>query len=684
MDGSNERAESGVATRPDDAGVGRRAAIAALGLGGLGLLSGRAGAQQGRDNQPWYSWEGDVDAGGNDLTDLGALELTTTGEAVSDLAGENLTVEEGVLSATVPDPVAGGAVDVVDIDDYGADPSGEEPSDDALDAAIEDLSAGATLVMTDGEYWFDAPHEIYEDHVTVLGTGSSLRITGIAYGSYSHFLSFGSFENVSDFGGDTLLAADASEGDQRIEVEDASPFEAGDDVTVSETKYDNTPTLSWGGDAGRGTCPTRAVIREIEGSTLYLDRGLNYDHGAGAAGVFLLDSVVGGRFVDMHMAEGDGEDESEGFLMCAYARDCAMIDCSAAEYVGFPFTDIHSLRTVMIDCAATDPVLPERASSHWEPFQFRGSTDPTVIRPSIDTCRRGIDVNAGANVVRVFDPRIRNAYLHGACFHSNGTQQVYGAYEIYGGRIEGAEEILHDKYHAGYGLSLSPNQSHVKVFGTTVVGRPAAVNTPYGQASDLTLEGCSLETFTGTSANVVNGDLRNSRLENVDLVGRGGDDVGFNLAGAENVAVSGEIGGDFSEAAASVEGAENVSLDIDVLTNATDAPDVAVADSKNVRVTGALHGSGPAVAADGDVSDLRVTDADCVADAGAPIAHTGDGSISNVWVTGCNTTGGDEADIDFAGSDVSGLWITDNVCGEVLADGDADGVFVRDNLTGQS
>ncbi len=683
MDGSDERAESGVATRTDDAGMGRRTAIAALGLGSLGLLSGRAGAQsRGQGNQPWYSWESDIDAGGNDLTNLGALELAATGEAVSDLAGENLAVEDGVLSATVPDPGAGGPIDVVDIDDYGADPTGEDPSDDALDAAIDDLSEGATLVMTDGEYWFNAPHEIYEDHVTVLGTGSRLRITGVAYGAYAHFLSFGSFENVSDFGGDTVLAADASEGDQYVEVEDVSPFSEGDDITVSETKYDNTPTLSWGGTAGRGTCPTRAVIREIDGSTLYLDRGPNYDHGAGNAGVFLLDSVVGGRFVDMHMVSGDGEDESEGFLMCAYARDCAMIDCSAAEYVGFPFTDIHSLRTVMVDCEATDPVLPERASSHWEPFQFRGSTDPTVVRPSIDTCRRGIDVNAGANTVRVFDPRIRNAYLHGACFHSNAEQQVYGAYEIYGGRIEGAEEILHDKYHAGYGLSLSPNQSHAKAFGTTVVGRPAAVNTPYGQASDLTLEGCSLETFAGTSANVVNGNLRNSRIENVDLVGRGGDEVGLDLAGAKNVSVSGEIAGSFSGGVVSVEGAEDVSLEIDVLENATDAPDVAVADSENVRVTGTLRGSGPSVAV-GDVSDLRVTDTDCVADAGAPIAHTG-GSASNVWVTGCTTTGGDEADIDFGGGDVSGLWIKNNVCGEVLADEDADDVFVRDNLTNQS
>lgn len=59
------------------------------------------------------------------------------------------------------------------------------------------------------------------------------------------------------------------------------------------------------------------------------------------------------------------------------------------------------------------------------------------------------------------------------------------------------------------------------------------------------------------------------------------------------------------------------------------------------------------------------------------------GAPRTVWVTGCNTTGGDEADIDFADGDVSCLWINDNVCGEVLID-DMGDVFVRDNLIGQS
>lgn len=689
---------------PDSMLLSRRGSFGLLGLASLGLVAGGAGANDdsatadsdqdesdGDESPPWRRWRGDVDADGNDLYDLGGLEMAES-ETITDFTGENLAIDDGVVEA------AGPQADSVDIDDYGADPTGQEPSDAALDAAIDDLSEGDYLLITNGEYWFDDSHEIYVDYVTVLGTGSKLRISGSSYSAYAHWLSFGNWTAVSDFGGDTRIAEDVNEGDQTVDVEDPSAFSVGDDITISESKYDNEPTLSWGGTAGRGTCPTRAVIREIVDSTLHLDRGLNYDHEAGNAGVFLLDSVVGGRFVDLHMAEGDGEEKSEGFLMTAYTRDCKYINCTSEEYVGFPFTDIHALRTQMIDCEAKNPILPSgRASSHWEPFQFRGSTDPTVVRPSIDTCRRGIDINAGSKVVRVFDPRIRNAYLHGACFHSNGTQQVFGAYEVYGGRIEAAADVLHDKYHWGSALSLSPNQSHVKVFGTTIVGASRAVHTPYGQAENLTLEGCTLETVSEVASSlqtdttyVVNGNLANSRLENVDIVARGGNDSkALNLNGANNVSVSGQISGSVEDDVVYVGNANDVTLDVDVQDNANaDASDVVIEDAQNVSVSGTFHGQGRSVATSGDVSDVRVEDVDARADA-PPIGHHGsDGTVSNVWVTGCNTVGGDDGGIDFSdelSTEIAGLWIQNNVCGDVAFHGGStdDDKFVSGNLIGQ-
>lgn len=56
---------------------------------------------------------------------------------------------------------------------------------------------------------------------------------------------------------------------------------------------------------------------------------------------------------------------------------------------------------------------------------------------------------------------------------------------------------------------------------------------------------------------------------------RGGDEIGLNLEGAENVSVSEEIAGSYSESVVFIDGTENVSLEIGVLDNATDAPDVA-------------------------------------------------------------------------------------------------------------
>lgn len=62
--------------------VSRRGVMAALGAAGFGaVLGGPASAQGGGSggggdgNQPWYSWDADVDAGGNDLTNLNAVDV---------------------------------------------------------------------------------------------------------------------------------------------------------------------------------------------------------------------------------------------------------------------------------------------------------------------------------------------------------------------------------------------------------------------------------------------------------------------------------------------------------------------------------------------------------------------------------------------------------------------------------
>lgn len=58
-----------------------------MGLGGMsGLASGQERDRQrgGAGNQPWYDWEADVDAGGNDLRNLNALEVNHVYTAARD------------------------------------------------------------------------------------------------------------------------------------------------------------------------------------------------------------------------------------------------------------------------------------------------------------------------------------------------------------------------------------------------------------------------------------------------------------------------------------------------------------------------------------------------------------------------------------------------------------------------
>ncbi|MCL7416557.1 MAG: hypothetical protein M8354_01800 [Halalkalicoccus sp.] len=82
-----------------------------------------------------------------------------------------------------------------------------------------------------------------------------------------------------------------------------------------------------------------------------------------------------------------------------------------------------------------------------------------------------------------------------------------------------------------------------------------------------------------------------------------------------------------------------------------------------------------------------IRDIDAEADAPAIGHRDADGSVSNLWVTGCNTVGGGDETIDFGdelSTEIEGLWIQNNVCGDVSFCGSADNnKFETGNLTGQ-
>ncbi|MCL7417737.1 MAG: hypothetical protein M8354_07860 [Halalkalicoccus sp.] len=68
------------------------------GVAGAGLLAGGAGQASASGKPRGRPWNRDVDARGHALQDLGALEMADS-EAITDFAGENLSIDDGVLNA---------------------------------------------------------------------------------------------------------------------------------------------------------------------------------------------------------------------------------------------------------------------------------------------------------------------------------------------------------------------------------------------------------------------------------------------------------------------------------------------------------------------------------------------------------------------------------------------------------
>ena len=94
-------------TESTETSLTRRHAFVGAGLGlGLGLLPGRGSTPPGKGGRPWNR---DVDANGNDLLDLGGLNMTDMGEGtlLAEFDGPNLEVDDGGLRVTDRLDVAG-------------------------------------------------------------------------------------------------------------------------------------------------------------------------------------------------------------------------------------------------------------------------------------------------------------------------------------------------------------------------------------------------------------------------------------------------------------------------------------------------------------------------------------------------------------------------------------------------
>lgn len=84
--------------RSSNAFLSRRHVLGLLGAAGVSAAApGLASAQQDgkRAGQPWYEWDEAVDANGNALGNLGSLSMASGSTAISEFAGDNLSVDDG-------------------------------------------------------------------------------------------------------------------------------------------------------------------------------------------------------------------------------------------------------------------------------------------------------------------------------------------------------------------------------------------------------------------------------------------------------------------------------------------------------------------------------------------------------------------------------------------------------------
>ena len=210
-DSKSHAAESGETSdrdeRTDALVTTRRAALALLGVGGLGAATGGAAASDrsrqrdgrtGAGEQPWYDWEADVDANQYELANLGAVEVDRVYTAAREPDVVVWEDEEGTFYADGHDgPVASGErvlpVTQAAIDSLPsgrtsngtvlvASPGEITPADEGLDVpSYTTLNVPVTLTATDeaapGILRATGAEHVEIESLTVKGPAGGMRFT---------------------------------------------------------------------------------------------------------------------------------------------------------------------------------------------------------------------------------------------------------------------------------------------------------------------------------------------------------------------------------------------------------------------------------------------------------------------------------------------------------------------------
>ncbi|WP_435358363.1 hypothetical protein [Haloarchaeobius sp. DFWS5] len=618
---------------------------------------------------------------GGSLNDIGALDNSaiTGQQRLVSLVGDNLSIDSGGnLTAAGPT--------THDIDDYGADPTGTTPSDQALMDAANAANPGDRIEMTNGDYLFDEYHTFTEPY-TIDAAGSTLECT--QYNGNKSTVSqddlYDSEEAVFLFkgsvGASTGITGAVTKHEDQVSVADASIFSVGDDVLIKDPNK---------GHLSRTYEPTRAVVRDIDGSTLHLHTPAKYDYDTNNA-VYKVDAVVGPRVENAHFTGDAG-----CHVSFWNTRDARAENCQSDGYRQHAYQVIDGLDATLVDCRARDPL--NLHGSHGECFRVAGSSDISIVRPVVEGCRRGIDLRSGCKTLRVEEPKIRGATLHCISYHNSSDATVRGNVEVRGGLLSAriTDPTLSsspEEYQGGVAFSGSSAEGHHKFEGVDMVCRSAIMSS---SPNNVFVSNCTLRTAEGSSGTyLLNIEGNDVAFENVTIEHTAGTrDIAVHVTGS-NVRLSGSVRGTFADDFVVVEGgASSVDSSLDI-SGGTDAghhayklkqcSDVNIHDS-HIDVAGrAVLFSGSGTTISGVSVDNNRIGANSGSGYGAISAWAGGTqTLENVHVVGNDLTGGSNHDIQFYDTAISGLWVKNNVCGVIdFGSSSTTDVFQRDNRTGQ-
>ena len=624
-----------------DYGLTRRTYLGAVGMS-AGLFSQNA---SGHDNGRHRGHHRDLR-----VDTLSAETLTggvTEGADLTNIAGNGLSIEDGSLELQMPhNAPTEGIVEYHDIDDYGADPSGEEPSDEAFDAAVDNAEEYDWLVMTNGTYLFEELHTI-EKSMTVFARGSTIKCE-VDGGDTSLAVVRFKGKGYDELGVYTHLAEDIHDGKRVLKVSpdtDFSEFYPGREVVVANAiqNPENTNTKYYAGRkpdkvrkegepfywGDREYIPSVSRIRRVDASKnkIYLESPVRFDYYDGNGdeknyngeprksgdvvyAVDALDSprVVGGNWTGTMSSEKELPTRKNVPSMAVTFRetvDAVAKDVHVDSYLNHAFQAMNTWRTSFIDCSTGMP--PSYGSGEGETFRLAGNTEVYLVRPKIMSCRRGIDIRSGTKTAHVIQPYITGVVLKGISFHG----AVRGEFNITGGLVQcGGEDF--DKeviYQSSNVFSANPlEQSRIDAEGMTFL---VSSNVFGGNhVRDVHLRNCRIHAYVdydhdsdgndgdGQIADILDLDeTEDSTFEGMYIGGNGLKTRAVNFGKkkpTKNVTFQGEVRGTFGEEALRVgDDTENVSIDVEIVGegDSPGARGLRVDDVGNVSISGSVTGN---------------------------------------------------------------------------------------------